>query len=479
MSSVLREQSNLPDPCNASKLSRADLGVWIDRVLEEGFCKDSKRRPYLLVKAQEIDFEIPYEVIDLSIEDVHFFAGEEGVFLGIGRAKEWKFYSEAALMKMKTALKLSNLSSCPSKTWLLGGWAFPPARVTRGWRDGIWKGFPYSRWVVPALLFTSIAGRNHVILAAHLDPSTEGWLKRYYTRLASTIANLRAEPTTTPVPLRLNSLPSRRQWISLARQALGSISKSKLRKVVLSRSVRILFDDDIKCSIVLKKLIESSPNSTVFAIKDGDTTFLGASPEHLLLLKDREIRVDCLAASAPRSSDGEVDKSLGLNLLSEKKSRYEHRLVVQSVKRSLSPLCSEIEAPEKPILKRLKNIQHLHTIVKGHLLPTTNIWSTALSLWPTPATAGEPKEPAIRWIQDFEPADRGWYSGVVGCINANGDGNLVVSIRSGVIRERHAVLFAGSGIVPGSDPVREFEETNWKMAIMMKALGVRECIQTA
>jgi isochorismate synthase EntC len=70
--------------------------------------------------------------------------------------------------------------------------------------------------------------------------------------------------------------------------------------------------------------------------------------------------------------------------------------------------------------------------------------------------------------------NRGWYSGVVGCVNANGDGNLVVSIRSGVIRGQRAVLFAGSGIVSGSDPNREFEETDWKMATMMDALAVRE-----
>lgn len=474
MSSVLRERPTLSDPWDASKLSRAELGIWVDRVLEEGFSKESSHRPRLLVKAQELDFEIPYEAIDSSIEDIHFFAGEESIFLGIGRAKEWKFYSEAALRRMKTILRLNELSLCQSKTWLLGGWSFPPARGNRKWKDKMWKDFAYSRWVVPALLFTSVNGRNHVILAAHLDTSTEGRLRRYYGRLASKIANLRIEPKPPPVPLRLNSLPSRRQWISLASRALGSISKGKLRKVVLSRSVRILFDDDIKCSIVVKKLTESNPNSTVFAIKNGETIFLGASPEYLLLLRDREIRVDCLAASAPRSSDSEVDKSLGLNLLSERKSRYEHRLVVQGVKRSISPICSRIEAPGKPTLKRLQNVQHLHTIVKGRLLSTADIWSAALSLWPTPATAGEPKESAIRWIREFEPVNRGWYSGVVGCVNANGDGNLVVSIRSGVIKGRHAALFAGSGIVSGSDPVREFEETDWKMAIMMKALGVRE-----
>lgn len=475
MSSLLRDQPGFSDPWNGNRLSRADLHDWVNGVLEEGFSKGSKRRtPFLLVREKELEFEIPYEAIDSTIEDVHFFGGSEGIFLGIGRAKEWEFYSETSLRTMKTALKLSNLSSCPSKTWLLGGWSFPPTRLVQRVKDVIWKDFPYSRWVVPALLFTTANGRNHVILAAYFDSSTEGRLKEYYARLASTITSLRIEPKSPPIPLRLNNLPSRKRWVSLARYALESISKGKLRKVVLSRSVRILFDDAITCSTVLKKLIESNPGSTVFAMKKGGTTFLGATPEHLLLLKNREIGVDCLAASAPRSSDSETDDSLGLNLITERKSRYEHRLVVQGVKRSLSAICSEIKAPEKPLLKRLPNIQHLHTVVKGHLLPAVDIWSAALSLWPTPATGGEPKEPAVRWIQDFEPVNRGWYSGVVGCVNANGDGNLVVSIRSGVIRGQRAVLFAGSGIVSGSDPNREFEETDWKMATMMEALAVRE-----
>lgn len=475
MSSLLRDQPGFSDPWNDNPLSRAGLLDWVNAVLEEGFSRASKyRKALLLVRERELEFEIPFEAIDSTIEDVQFFGGSKGIFLGIGRAKEWEFHSEASLRTMKTALRLGDVSSCPSKTWLLGGWSFPPPRRLQRMKDGIWKDFPYSRWVVPALLFTSANGRNHLILAAYFDPSTEGGLREYYGKLASTLTGLRKEARALPVPLRLNDLPSRKRWVSLARSALESISKGKLKKVVLSRAMRIQFDGDIASFTVLKKLIESNPDSTVFAMKKGDTIFLGASPEQLLLLKNREIRVDCLAASAPRNSDREADESLGLNLIKEKKSRYEYQLVVQGVKKSLAAMCSDIETPEKPLLKRLPNIQHLHSVIRGHLLPRVDVWSAALSLWPTPATGGEPQEHAVRWIQDFEPLNRGWYSGVVGCVNADGDGSLVVSIRSGLIRGRSAVLFAGSGIVSGSDPNREFEETDWKLATMMNALAMKE-----
>ncbi len=467
--------STLSKPVGGDQLSGTGLLAWVNQVLEEGFSAASEhRRPLLYVRERVLEGGIPLEVFDSTIQDLHLFSGANGILLGIGRAREWLFDSPHSLRKMKIALKMDHASLRHPKIRLLGGWAFPPKRHAEGAKNGAWKPFPYSRWVIPALTFSSRNGRIRLVLVAYLDSSKENGMKEYYRGLAkSATARLKTEASSLPVPARFKNLPSRKRWKSLVDIALESISKGELKKVVLARSVRILFDGDIPCSTVLKRLMELNPQSTVFAIRSGDATFLGATPERLLTLKGGEMRVDCLAASAPRSSDTAVDDSLGLNLLHDKKSRYEHQLVVRGVMRSLSALCSEAKASKTPMLKKLGTVQHLHTVVRGRLLPAVDIWSAALSLWPTPATGGEPKQRAVRWLQDYEPASRGWYSGVVGSVDPAGDADLVVSIRSGVIRGNSAVLFAGSGIVAGSDPRKEFEETDWKMGAMMKALAVR------
>jgi menaquinone-specific isochorismate synthase len=475
MDARLRNPSTLAKPVGEDQPSGTGLFAWVNQVLEEGFSAASEHgRPLLYVRERVLEGGIPLEVFDSTLQDLHLFSGANGIILGIGRAREWQFDSPRSLREMKIALKMDHVSPRHPKIRLLGGWAFPPKRHAEGAKNGTWKPFPYSRWVIPALTFSSRNGRIHLVLAAYLDSSKENELKDYYRGLAkSTSARSKTETGRLPVPVRFKNLPSRKRWKSLVDIALESIAKGELKKVVLSRSVRILFDGDIPCSTVLKRLIELNPQSTVFAIRTGDATFLGATPERLLTLKGGEMRVDCLAASAPRSSETAVDDSLGLNMSNDKKSRYEHQLVVRGVMRSLSALCSEAKASKTPMLKKLGTVQHLHTVVRGRLLPEVDIWSAALSLWPTPATGGEPKQRAVRWLQDSEPASRGWYSGVVGCVDPAGDGDLVVSIRSGVIRGDSAVLFAGSGVVAGSDPRREFEETDWKMGAMMKALAVR------
>jgi isochorismate synthase len=257
-------------------------------------------------------------------------------------------------------------------------------------------------------------------------------------------------------------------------QALESISKGKMSKVVLASALKIQFDGKIPPSIVLKNLLESNPDSTVFALRKGGSTFMGASPEHLLSLKDEEVKVDCLAATAIRSSAAVTDEQLGLNLLHDEKSRREQQLVVKGVTDSLLSMCSEVQVQKDIQLRKLATVQHLLTTVKGRLSPGIDIWSAGLSLWPTPATGGEPKAVAIQWIQDFESVTRGWYSGVVGCVDASGEGDLVVAIRSGITQKKCAIIYAGSGIVSGSNADKEFEETRWKMRTMMEALGVHE-----
>ncbi|HUH99687.1 MAG TPA: isochorismate synthase, partial [Nitrososphaerales archaeon] len=242
---------------------------------------------------------------------------------------------------------------------------------------------------------------------------------------------------------------------------------------VISRGLSLAFREKIKPSRVVRRLISLNPDATVFAIKRRRSVFLGATPESLLSARNGELSVDCIAASSQRSDDAGADEAFGSGLLTDPKSSREHRMVVQAAVSALSPISSRIEVPSAPVLKKLRSIQHLYTPLKATLLHPDDIWVAAQALWPNPAIGGDPRDVATRWISRFENQDRGWYTGVVGVLSANrNDADLVVGIRSGLIRGNAAVVYAGCGIVQGSKPRDELEETRWKLRTMAAALEV-------
>jgi menaquinone-specific isochorismate synthase len=259
----------------------------------------------------------------------------------------------------------------------------------------------------------------------------------------------------------------------LAQEAIASISRNELKKVVLARAVALTFGGKVPASTVVRRLIAQNPDSTVFAIKSRGSVFLGATPESLVSVKKRDVEVDCLAATSRRSNDATADDTLGSRLLSDSKSRREHDFVVNAAVKALTPISSGVEVPSEPVLKKFTKIQHLYTPVRAKLLNGKDAWDAALALWPNPAIGGEPRERAVSWIRKFERFDRGWYSGAVGVMSARFDeADLVVGIRSGVIKGRQAVIYAGAGLVAGSEPPDEFEETSLKLGTMGRALGI-------
>jgi menaquinone-specific isochorismate synthase len=458
----------------------------VDRSLAEGISEARSRGARVLhVSIRKLDWELPLGAFDSSVEDAHYFGGAERAVLGVGVAKSFDLVSPklAGLRARRSLLELDSLSTAEaSKVMVMGGWGFPAAR---GLRDGgIWNDFPPSRWVIPALTLNSSGGEAQLALVAHVRPSSEASpLRAYYRGL---LKGLEPRPTdgqegpaarTARLPPMKGArrLPSPKRWLSLAQEAIDSISRGELKKVVLSRAEALTFGGKVPASVVLRRLIALNPDSTVFAIKRRGSVFLGATPESLVSVRKGEVKVDCLAASSPRGRDRATDDTLGARLLKDPKSSREHRFVVQAAVGALSPICSRIEVPGAPVLKKLTTIQHLYTPVKGTLLEGEDVWAAALALWPNPAIGGEPKAEAVSWIRRFEGLNRGWYSGVVGTLNlAQDEADLVVAIRSGLIRGRKAVIYAGAGLVAGSDPREELEETGWKLRTMRRALGLEK-----
>jgi menaquinone-specific isochorismate synthase len=159
-----------------------------------------------------------------------------------------------------------------------------------------------------------------------------------------------------------------------------------------------------------------------------------------------------------------------LRLLNCRKAQHEHALVVESIQSALAPLCRELALPDSPEVVKLRNLQHLWTGIKGTLRSGVSLLDAARRLHPTPAVAGTPTDRACQWLQDHETLARGWYSGIVGWLQADGEGELSVLLRCAVLQGRSAELFAGAGIVSDSDPQAELQETEMKLRAMLEAM---------
>jgi isochorismate synthase len=185
----------------------------------------------------------------------------------------------------------------------------------------------------------------------------------------------------------------------------------------------------------------------------------------------KQVETMALAGSAPRGASLDEDSRLGEELLRQKKTRDEHAIVAESILEALSPLTTAIHYPAQPELLKLPNVQHLLTPISGQLISGISVLEVVDALHPTPAVAGEPQSAALDAIRSIEHLDRGWYAGPIGWVGADGSGEFAVALRSALVVENHATLFAGCGIVAGSDPQAEYDESCWKLQVMLRSLS--------
>jgi isochorismate synthase len=274
--------------------------------------------------------------------------------------------------------------------------------------------------------------------------------------------------------------PTREVYERMVAEALRRLSNDmNLRKVVLGR--RLIFENiaalrprDILCRLA------SDRGVTTFAVPLPDDSgqqrlLVGATPE-LLLEKtgDRVLSVP-LAGSAKRSADPAEDRDVAEALLRSDKDRREHALVVESVIERLAPYCRGLRWSDEPHLVQTATMWHLGTRVEGETSNSeTSSLDLAVALHPTAAVCGMPRDLAAETIAALEPFDRGYFAGAVGWCDAAGDGRWMVTIRCAEITGKRATLFAGAGIVPGSDPHSEAVETSEKFQTMLSALAIDE-----
>ena len=249
--------------------------------------------------------------------------------------------------------------------------------------------------------------------------------------------------------------------------AIAAIASSELDKIVLAREVVVETNRPIPTAAVLERLHALYPSCTVFSV-DG---FIGASPELLVERRGERVRCHPLAGTFPRSGDPESDDLLAARLQQSVKDQNEHRFVIDEIRRVLDARCDALTIPDLPTILPLRNVLHLGTEIAGRLRePWPAVLELVGELHPTPAVGGTPTEAALAWIEDNEGMERGRYAGPVGWLDRSGDGSFVVGIRSAEIRETTARLFAGVGIVAGSEPESELVETQLKLQALLAAL---------
>jgi menaquinone-specific isochorismate synthase len=256
------------------------------------------------------------------------------------------------------------------------------------------------------------------------------------------------------------------QWEQVVAAAVARIKAGELRKVVLARDLQACAYDDIDVRVLLARLTARSPGCYTFACAG----LVGATPELLIRREGRQVRSLVLAGTMARGGSKADDEALSAALLGSAKNAEEHRYSVDSVRELLSPLCVELEVDPEPYLLQMADYQHLATSVSGVLVRDASALALAASLHPTAAICGTPTEAALELIRELERMDRGRYSGPVGWVDARGNGEWGIALRCGEIDGSRARLFAGCGIVAGSQPEAELAETETKFRPMRRAL---------
>ena len=287
------------------------------------------------------------------------------------------------------------------------------------------------------------------------------------------IAGLSAScPPPNPEILTRHDSPTFKSWSQNVTLALKTFRSGPLRKVVLARSSSFELDGPLPPFAMAGHLADALPGCFGFCFCPAmrAPAFLGASPERLFKLEGRVLQSEAIAGTRRRSLDPTEDVRLGEQLMATEKERHEHALVAEALAAGFARLCVDCDSGHEPELVKLSRVQHLRTPFSGMLKDGVHADVVLRTLHPTPATCGAPADSARQFIAGVETFDRGWYAGPIGWMEA-GRAEFAVAIRSLLARGKRMQVFAGAGIVQGSDAEREWAELDDKIAATLHAIS--------
>jgi menaquinone-specific isochorismate synthase len=323
-----------------------------------------------------------------------------------------------------------------------------------------WETFPNTALFVPDILIVASEGETAGYERDHSQlPFNAGALFDSPAVSVETIASSQ---------LLEDSEKDHEKWCGLVRKAIQSIEDDELHKIVPARGrVGALSDGERWAEAeTIEALLEEHENSTVYVLRTPDKiTFAGASPELLVRKKATAVESMALAGTAERSSNGH-----GEGDLRDEKNQREHLVVRDEIVASLNAAGATVTSSSQPEASDYGSIQHLKTSIKGELREDANIFDLVRELHPTPAVCGAPREGSMQWLAQNEEMERGYYAGPFGFIDTDGDGEFHVALRCVLLSSEKAVAYAGAGIVEGSDPEAEWQETGWKLSTIASVL---------
>lgn len=316
-------------------------------------------------------------------------------------------------------------------------------------------------------------GPQRLVGAVPFDPQAADALFQP-AREGTIPAGVPGTPGPAAAPVQVRHEPAPAAFRAAVARATERIGAGAFDKIVLSRSLHLAVSGVQNAGNLLARL-RADALATVFSVPlPGARHLIGATPELLLERRGRQVFSHPLAGSARRSADPQADRAAAAGLLASEKDRREHRMAAEMVLDTLAPFCREIAAQEtRPV--PTARMWHLGTRIAGELRdPGTPCAALLAALHPTPAVCGLPRAPALAALPGLEGYDRGFYAGAVGWLEASGDGCWYLALRCAELSETGARLYAGAGVVAGSDPAAEEAETSAKFLAMLAAFGIDE-----
>ncbi len=343
--------------------------------------------------------------------------------------------------------------------------------------EGIWAAFPSFLFHVPELELEGDGSGDAWLRARALVPTEDA--NDALTRLRRRAEALRAELATQGNRRERSRIAvqggvvatDRARWDSEVRDALEAIRGSRVAKVVLARTLDVTTAGRVELVDVAEHLWEVNRGShTFFFEPEPGTALLGAAPETVATLRHGVFHATAVAGSIRRGESPREQAELAARLLASEKDRAEQRIALDDMVARLETVAHQIRTDPQPHVLTLARIQHLETEIRASVPVGTGILDLLRLLHPTPAVCGLPRDAALALLTQEEPFDRGWYTGPVGFFDAEGNGIFAPALRTAVVRGETWRLFAGAGIVEGSVPALEWEETGMKFTPVLEAL---------
>lgn len=343
-----------------------------------------------------------------------------------------------------------------------GGMCFDEGKLSSEWQK-----FGAYQFILPRFEWISRPDGDYFACNFFPHRDSPARLNDLLTRMAYRYEETITDPPELPVLRRRLHIPSLAKWKPQVKDALKKIAQRKFQKVVLARQTSLIFEGRADPYHLLTALMKETSQCFpfIFQLNDWDI-FLGASPERLYKREKNLIFTEAIAGTRPRGEDEAEDQALGEELQNSKKDLHEHRLVARMLTTQLKKLCGQLKTDEDPSLLQLKSGHHLISRFEGELKKNISDGRILNALHPTPAVAGTPTETALRYIRKAEPFSRGWYAGPFGYIGKDTT-EFVAAIRSGLLTNNELHLFAGAGIVKGSDPDEEWQEVEDKLGTFL------------